>query len=283
MPPAPLDQEGVDLLLAVRRHALAFIVPVIVGVVLLGGYALARDPQYTAESRLSVGRLDVQTQGLPGFTQAGELLGAAFARAVDAPAITRPAARAAGVSRSEAADALSASQIPASPLIRVEAKRTDKKEAIKLANAGARAMVAYSRRLGTAGGSAPDLLARFTALSRQAARLKLKRDAIAAAYRRRPTDARRRSLQAATGKLEATQLERNAVGSVYGAQQATGSTASLLGVIVPATSASSDRTDEFWKYAVTGGIAGIVVGLALAAWREAGYRRRRSAELRAAA
>src|SRR5690242_184386 len=113
----PEVHEGVDLLVAVRRHALVFILPIILGVVLLGGYGLLRDPQYTAESRLSVGRLDVQTQGLPGFTQAGELLGAAFARAIDAPAITKPAARAAGVSQQEAADALSASQIPSSPLI----------------------------------------------------------------------------------------------------------------------------------------------------------------------
>jgi hypothetical protein len=283
MPQALPDQEGVDLLLAVRRHALVFIVPVVVGVVLLGAYGLARDAQHTAEARLSVGRLDVQTQGLPGFTQAGVLLGAAFARAIDAPAITKPAARAADVSQGEAADALSASQIPSSPLIRVEAETTDKAKSIKLANAAASAMVAYSRRLGTRGGDADQLLARYTALSRQEARLALKRGRLAAAYRRRPTDARRMALQAATGKLQAIRLERNAVGSVYGAQQATGSTASLLGVVVPATSTTSDRGDEFWKYVVTGGIAGVVVGLALAAWREADFRRRRTAELRSAA
>src|SRR3954471_23132242 len=194
MAQAPEAQEGVDLLLAVRRHALVFITPVIVGVVLLGGYGLIRDAEYTAEARLSVGRLDVQTQGLPGFTQAGVLLGAAFARAVDAPAIVRPAARAAGVSPSDARDALSPSQIPSSPLIRVEAETGDKSESIKLANAGARAMVSYSRRLGTRGGDADQLLARFTALSRQEARLTLKRDRLAAAYRRRPNDARRMAL-----------------------------------------------------------------------------------------
>ena len=283
MAQAPEAQEGVDLLVAVRRHALVFIIPVIVGVLALGAYGLVRDAQYTAEARLSVGRLDVQTQGLPGFTQAGVLLGAAFARAIDAPAITKPAARAAGVSQQEAADALSASQIPSSPLIRIEAKTGDKDTSIKLANAAATAMVAYSKALGTRGGDADQLLARFTALSRQEARLTIKRDLLAAAYRRKPNDARRVALQAATGKLQAVKLERNAVGSVYGAQQATGSTASLLGVVVPATSTTSDRGDEFWKYAVTGGIAGIVVGLALAAWREAGIRRRRSAELRPAA
>jgi hypothetical protein len=283
MPPAPSDPEGVDLLLAVRRHALIFIVPVLLGVGIMAAYALSRDEQYTAEARLSVGRLDVQTQGLPGFTQAGVLLGAAFARAVDAPAITQPAARRAGVTQQEAADALSASQIPSSPLIRVEAETGDKAESIKLANSAATAMVAYSHKLGSVGGDAPQLLDRFTALSRDEARLTLKRDQLAEAYRRKPSDARRVALQAATGKLQAVKLERNAVGNVYGAQQATGSTASLLGVVVPATSASSDRNDELWKYIVTGGIAGIVVGLALAAWREAGYRRRRSAELRPAA
>jgi hypothetical protein len=283
MPQVPEDQEGVDLLLAVRRHALAFVVPIIVGVVVLGGYGLTRDPTYTAEARLSVGRLDVLTQGLPGFTQAGELLGAAFSRAIDAPAITRPAGRLAGLSQSQAAADLSASPIPNSPLIRIEAKRKDKGRAITLANAAARAMVRYSQRLGTAGGGADELLARYTALSRQAARLTLKRSAIAAAYRRSPNDARRRALQAATGKLEATKLERNAVGAVYGAQSATGSTASLLGLLVPAAGASSDRKDTALKLAVTGGIADIVVGLGLAAWNEAGFRRRRAAELRPAA
>jgi uncharacterized protein involved in exopolysaccharide biosynthesis len=279
----PGDEEGVDLLLAVRRHAVAFIAPIVVGVVVLGGYGLLRDPHYTAESRLSVGRLDVQTQGLPGFTQAGELLGAAFARAIDAPAITRPAGRAAGVSTGAAADALSASPIPSSPLIRIEARRRDKGQAITLANAASQAMVTYARRLGTAGGTAPELLARYTTLTRQATRLRLKRDQLAAAYRRRPGDARRVALQRATGKLAATELERNAASAIYGARQATGSTASLLGVLVPAVRASSDRRTTTLKLALTGGIAGLVVGLGLAAWSEAGSRRRRTAPLRSAA
>jgi hypothetical protein len=59
--------------------------------------------------------------------------------------------------------------------------------------------------------------------------------------------------------------------------------ACLLWVIAPATAADSDRATVVKRLVVTGAIAGIVIGLALAAWRAAPPRRRRATPLKAAA
>lgn len=274
MDPAVRADRGVDLLVAVRRHPFAFLVPIVALAIALGVYGQVRDPEYTAEARIAVGRLDVQTQGLPGFTQAGASIAAAYARAIDAPAVAGPAAAKARVTPAAAADALTASPIPSSPLIRVEAKTGGEREAVDLANAGAEALVAYAKRQSAGGGDPDALLTDYSAKSREVRRLQLELDALGSKYERRPTRANRFAFQAAAGKEQAARLARDAAGQKYSSAVAGGTTADLLSVLAPATAADDDRDDTRNKLALTGALAGVVIGLALAAWRERRAQRR---------
>jgi hypothetical protein len=272
---------GIDLPAAVRAQPLALLVPVVVLALALAAYGLVRSPRYTAEARISVGRLDIATQGLPGFAQASTSMAAAFSRAIDAPAVTRRAAARARVSRAEAASSLDAAPIPQSPLIRVEATTSDARRAVRLANGGARGLIDYSRRVG-AGNTDGGLLKRYTTLSRQVTRLAVRRAQAEARVRQSPTPARRADIEALDSRYRALLLQRDAVGTAYGTRAAGQSAASLLQVLAPATVAGSDRMTVVKRLAVTGGLAGLVVGLALAAWL-ARRPRRRAAPLKAAA
>src|SRR4051812_21625482 len=134
---------GPDLFPAVGRHLALFLVPILIGAGIGAAYGLVRKQQYTAESRVSIGQLSLSIQGIPGFVGAATNLSAAYARTIGAPDITRAAAKAAGVSRKRAADALRASAISNTPLFRVEAEDKDSKTAVTLANAGARALIRH--------------------------------------------------------------------------------------------------------------------------------------------
>ena len=273
MQPADPAERGVDLLAAVRHHPVVFLLPIVVLAVALGVYGATRTPTYTAEARIAVGQLDEQTQGLPGFAQAGAAIAAAYARAVDAPAVAGPAGRAGGVDAGTAAEALDASPIPDAPLIRVEAERADEASAVRLANAGAAAIVAFSRENGD-GTSA--MLRRYAKLSREVRRLAIRREELERRYARRRSDRVRVALQNAEGKYRATVLRRDALANAYGARATGTSAASLLEVLAPAATAESDRRETTVRLALTGALAGLVIGLALAAWR-ASRRRRRAA------
>jgi uncharacterized protein involved in exopolysaccharide biosynthesis len=268
------DDAGVDLLAAVRRHPFAFVLPIIVLAVGLGAIGVLRDPTYTAEARIAIGKLDLQTQGLPGFTQAGAQIAAAYSRAIDAPSVVVPAARSASVTPATAADSLTASPIPDAPLIRVEAETEDERQAVKLANSGATSLVAYARRNLQASGTQDDLLEEYTELVREVKRLEIRRDSLVRQYLRKPGRVRRVAVQDAEGKLQRTTLERDAARQRFGAQATGASAGNLLTVLAPATGASSDETKTRNRLALTGALAGIVVGLALAAWRESRRRRR---------
>lgn len=268
------EPEGVDLLVAVRRRVWAFVIPI---VLVVGGciaFGFVRDPVYTAETRLSVGRLDIATQGIAGFSQAEIAIATALSRAVVAPAVIEPAARTAGVSVGKAADAVGASPIAGAPLIRVEAKITDAKKAVALANATADELVAYAKQLGTTGGDVKQLSARYASIAREVSRLFIARARLQKIFNRHQTTLNRQKLQGAEGKLAQRILQRNAVGNVYSAQASGLTAANLLGVLAPAYRASSDKTKVIEELGASGLIAGLILGLAVVGLLEAGARRR---------
>ena len=71
---------------AAIRHPFLFILPIIVLAAAGAALGLARTPTYTTESRVSVTRLDVQTQALPGYAQAAKSLAARTPATCRAPA-----------------------------------------------------------------------------------------------------------------------------------------------------------------------------------------------------
>ena len=134
---------GADLLATIGRHLVALVVPVLLLGAAGAAYGLLREPQHTAETRVSIGQLNLSSFGVPGFVFAGSSLAGAYARTIDAPAVTRTAGARVGLSQEEARDALSASSIPDAPLFRVEATTDDEGKSVRLANAAAQRLVTY--------------------------------------------------------------------------------------------------------------------------------------------
>src|SRR2546423_10055979 len=79
----PPKQPFVGPLESVIRNPIAAVVPVVVlvGIALLIG--LSRSPTYTAESRVSVGRVDVPAFTLQNVVAGNQALAAGYARAID--------------------------------------------------------------------------------------------------------------------------------------------------------------------------------------------------------
>src|SRR3954452_12373735 len=102
---------------AVRRHPLAFALPLIACLALAVVGAAVHAPTYTAEAKLGIGRIDVNTYSIPGFVEASRGLAAAYSRALETPAVTGPVARRLGIGASELGARLSASPVPESPVI----------------------------------------------------------------------------------------------------------------------------------------------------------------------
>ena len=98
-------------------------------------------------------------------------------------------------------------------------------------------------------------------------------------FRLDPSDENRFLVQGAEGKLSRTELQKASLGTVFRLQASGLDAAHLLGVLAPAFRAESDRSDTILKLGATGLVAGIVVGLALVAFLEAGAVRRRREEL----
>src|SRR4051812_17782098 len=140
---APADPAFRGPLESVLLAPLAAVLPIIVLVGLAVAAGLMRSPVYSAQARINVGRTDVPAYTLQGTTIGNATLASSYSRAVPAPPIVKAAARAGHVSPATARAALSGSPVPGSTLIRVDADGDSSRQARRMANAAARALVTY--------------------------------------------------------------------------------------------------------------------------------------------
>jgi hypothetical protein len=249
-PPGPFQ--------AIVRHPLLAIVPVI----LLLGAALAvgelRKPVYTSEARLGVGSLSPGSSSDQPSADATNQLASTYSRAMDAGAVTRRVSRETRLPRSQIVGKLSASALADSPLVKVEAKAKDERQAVLLARAGSDALIRYVSSVAGAGTSGDQLLRRF----RHAQREVEDAEEVAAVSR---GDA----AAAADADLETARLKARALKLAYVEQTQGSGGGQPLRVLNPAVRASSDETKKLRLYLVAGALAGILAGVALATARAA--------------
>ncbi|MFL5845912.1 MAG: hypothetical protein ACJ762_14590 [Solirubrobacteraceae bacterium] len=256
---------GPDLFTAIGRHLILFLLPILVLAGTGVAYGLLRDPHYKAEARVSIGSLNISTQGLPGFTSAATNLAAAYARTIDAAAIVDPAAQAAEIPSGRARDDLDASAIPETPLLRVEASDADAKVALTLANKAADALIAHVLDLNRRANLRDDVLYKY---KRAAAKVATLQRQIAVVGPKAP------AVEDLNGRLQTAILRRDALGTIYNVAAAGEISENLLQVVAPAAEAESDRDTTVQRFGLIGGLAGLLIGLVLAAARESRQQRR---------
>lgn len=254
-PPRPRIAGPLEAFL---RHPVLTVLPL---VLLLGGaaaLAVQRDPEYTANSRISVGTTDVNPFLLQEVVAGNQALAATYARAIDTAPVITAASRATGIPPGTAADRLSATPVPGSTLIQVEATGPSEPASVRLANAGAQALIAYVRRINRST-EADELFKRYKQAQEDARLAERRTQRILQSSRRRSRAATEARIAQDVAVLRATDFAER-----YRAASASAANASRLTLIAPAADADSDRRDTIEQLLLVGAVGGLVLGLALA-------------------
>jgi hypothetical protein len=155
---SPVRLQQVGPLTAALRRPVLLALPVILLLVPSVALAMAKAPTWKAESRLLIGRLDVEANSTPGFVEASNSLAATYARLLNSSPVTKLVAARLKQSDASVAGHLSASPIPESPIIRIEASAGTEREAVALTNAANLALVDYVHEVSANGSRATGLL-----------------------------------------------------------------------------------------------------------------------------
>jgi capsular polysaccharide biosynthesis protein len=275
-PPAPRLVPRVTTLTAARRHWLLVAVVTLIFTAAGVAVAIVRQPVYTAQTRLVVGRIDVSAPGALGsFTEATQAIASQYSRSIDAEGITHRVAPKADLTPGQVASRLSATPIPESPVIRVSAVGTNAGEAVRLANLASDALVTFTTQLNRSNPDTSRLLRRFTAASREVVVQRAELIRLRRRYVARPTRATKQDMQATEVKLRVAQLQRDTLSQAYDASTQSQAATSLVQVLERASTASSDRSRYLQFLGFIGFAAGLAVGLALATLRANRLVRRR--------
>jgi len=231
--------------------------------------ALARSPTYIAAAELSVGRIDVRVQALPGYVAGAATLANAYSRVVETDAIAAPVARRTGRSRADVAASLTAAPVPENPILRITGTGADEAEAMRLADAASRELERYVARTGDGRSALARTLRDFRAESGEAAELRRRLSRLSAREERAeadatlpaPSAAERRRLSVA---YETARLQADALGQMYRDRRAELSGTAGIQVISRPTSAADDTGTWLQRLVAGGLVAGLVVGAALA-------------------
>jgi capsular polysaccharide biosynthesis protein len=255
----PLPRIGVAA--ALRRYWMLALLPVLVLVPVVGVVAAKRQPKYSAEARLIVGRLNLSTPGaVSGFAQAAQDLASTYPLVIYADGVIGPITRELHMRKGAVRSELTATSVPGTSIVRVDATGTSARQAIDLANAASSALVSY--------------LASFTKSDPDAARLRRRLQAANLAYERATVlvpSASGKSLDATGQQLKANaDTARDSVAALNSAfQQAVlnESVSSLLQPVTSASSATSDRSSKLQIALLAALLAGAIIGVALATLR----------------
>lgn len=250
---------------AVRRHKLVAVLPVIVLVGLAVLYSEDRQPVYEAEARQAIGRVDVSQPGaLAGFQSATRALASSYSRAIVAPAVVDPVARATKLTRDQVRSRLEATPIPESAVISITGSGPSERDAIAVATGGARALDAYVARLNRSNPNASRLFRQYRRASR---RLSERRFRVQQAKRdadpERSAGENRRIQQLQRG-LDEAQLNTRVAAENYAIARRSESNVSILQTISLPESATSDRDTNLQIVVFGAAVAGILLGIALA-------------------
>jgi len=256
-PPSPLQ--------AVARHPLLALLPVLLLIGVGVGVASQRQPTYTAEARVAIGSFSPTEQSAPGAAYAGTQFASAYSRAITAQDVVRPVSRATHVAPAQVSSHLSATPVPDSPFLRIQATGATAQQAEGLASAATGALMDYVRRSGATNTQTTRLLQRFRDAQAKAEAATTASDRAKRDVNRNPNDASARSdLEKAQTDVETTSLRARGLRAAY-LEQAQSTTSGIpMRVLNQADSASSDAGQKLRLILTVAAAAGIALGVALA-------------------
>lgn len=254
---------------AVRRHKLLTVLPPLVFVALALVYSTERTPIYTAEARQTIGRIDVSAPGaLAGFQSATRALASSYSRAIVAPEVVDPVARATGLAPGLVRKRLSSTPIPESSVIAVTGTGPSKGQAIAVAGQGARALEAYVAKLNRSNPNGDRLFKEFRRASLRQAQLRGDLSELRAGLDGRPAKgAAKQRLSKLRQDVAAADLSVAVARENYAVSRRSESNVSILQTISIPQTASSDNSEKAQLALFVALAAGILLGIALASLR----------------
>ena len=234
------------------------------------GLSTRHQTQFTAESRLAVGSNSLQAYQVAGFAIASQALAANYARFVSGSPATSKALGASLHERTRDITSISASPIPDSNVIRIEATATGPKVALAASNAIAKSLVEQVNAASRP--TTQKLLAEHHSLTVAIIDQEAK-------IRRLPKSATAAAVAEEQAKLATLRLRQTAFGVAYQQTLTQPAVENDLREIQPAAVTGNDkrRTEEL--YTISGLLVGLLLGLVLSNLLESRAQRRASRRL----
>jgi uncharacterized protein involved in exopolysaccharide biosynthesis len=233
------------------------------------GFALLRTPTYTATARLQVGRIDITSPGaLSGYAIATQALATGYSRTVTALAVAKPVSAKTGISVKDVQSHVTATPVPESPVFKIEGTSPDPDQAKALANYSSAALIHYVSKLNQNNPDSRRLYNQYKAAILQRKLAEQQLTIARADAQARSTASAEEEVDSAKSEVEAASLRVDALGKAYTASIQSQVATQLIQVISPATEASSDRRSKFMILAFIGLVVGLLVGAAVAYYRE---------------
>jgi uncharacterized protein involved in exopolysaccharide biosynthesis len=240
------------------------------GVGLVAG--LVRDPDYKAEAQLYVGSFDVRSLAVPGFVTASLQIADAYSRLANSDAVVLPIARRLKLSPQEVRRRLTASNIPGSPVVRIEGTGPSRRAAVDLVRVASAETAKRASRFTSRDADAARNFKRFRAAAARAQQAEA-RAAQLRSRRARGENVPTSTITTAQAKAETARLRATTFANLYGEARANTSGAANIHVIDAGRSATNDRNEVLQRLVLLGALAGLVLGTALATlqWRRVLY------------
>jgi Chain length determinant protein len=251
---------------AISRYWYVVLVCVVLGAACGAVYAFKRPPVYTASARLSA--LNVNTAlsaGTAGSLETAQELAGTYARVVQTSQVTQAVASALHTTPAWAFQHVTATPIPNSPFVRIDANASTPATAMTAANAALKALLPYVRQLTLLPSGAP-LLATVRAdalkLGRAQSQLGVLRGQAAATTT--PSTGLQQRINAATANVAVAQTRLDGAQEAYTEQATTQASARQAIATSRALIATSDRKQVAQVAILLGLLVGLVIGVAAA-------------------
>ena len=269
-------QEPRDTLATARRHPALLIACALIVALIAVALSVLRSPVYKAESRLLVGdSQSVDPQNLQSLGVATGQLAATYSRLISSDQVLAEVDQRAGLQPTEARSVLTASPIPETAVIRIEATASSSVRARQIADAGATGLRDFVVNDSTATTAALQNFERaatdYNALVQQRDVRKAALSRLVASVANTPTadeqtqiDDARAQLADLEGQVATANLKVNTLQDAYTTSQRGGDGTDVVRIVQTAQSTGNDRMAQAERNGLLGVVLGLLLGLALA-------------------
>ncbi len=263
-----------------RNHWQLITVFCLLGVLLGAAFGFVRSPTYSAEERLVVGKTAQLSNlaSVPGLDVAGESLASSYSRLVNTDEVQAATAKKLGGVLN---GSISASPIPDSPIVRLDATAPSQEHALAVAKAASAALVDAVEKLNRQQNqSAKAILAKFNAANAIVIASQAQLNRLQASLPAQPNDGARDVVQgqidAEQAKHDTAKVEADALADAYaGVYQPTEINSQIIQPAGGPTATGSNRRSTLEAGVLIGLVAGGLLGLGLAVWIDLRARRAR--------